>query len=172
MWIQVAPNGDIFIVDEIVESFLSPQIIAQAVLGKQVRLPSGKIFCAPMPYSHVCEFITGIEATQSRQESGGLAIVDSLRNLGIERIRIVGGNIVGGIFAVRAKSLDANRNPHLFVHPRCKRLIDDFRKYHYPENARGSASELPEKDDIHDHTMDAVRYFVTSLEINRVLWKI
>ncbi len=172
LWAQVDERGNIYFFDEVVEPFLSPELIARLLWGDAVRLPSGKVFRAKVPWSEVAELVTGVEALQSRQESSGMAIVDILRGLGIDRIRVVGGSVLRGIFAVRGRVLDAAGEPHLFVDPRCERLIRDFRGYHYPEGAEGAASELPLKDGVHDHTMDAVRYLVTALENATPKWLI
>ncbi|MCD6417561.1 terminase family protein [bacterium] len=172
LWAKVFPDGDIFFVDEVVEPHLTPDMIAKIVVGEKVKLPSGRIFAAPVVWADVEELITGFEATQTRQESGGFAIVDLLKNSGIDRIRVVGGAIVRGIFSVRSKILDAAGRRHLFVSPECRRLIADFRGYRYPEGAGNSSAELPLKDGIHDHTMDAVRYLVMALELENKVWRI
>ena len=172
VWAQVDQENNIMLFDEVVESFLTPDAIAKIIRGEKVRLPSGKIFKSEIPIEMIREIITGFEASQSRQESGGLAIIDILGDEGIRNIRTVGGSIVRGIFDVRAKILSAEGEPHLFVDPHCERLISDFRGYHYPENAKGIASELPEKDNIHDHTMDAVRYLITALTDRKKEWTI
>jgi hypothetical protein len=31
--------------------------------------------------------------------------------------------------------------------------------YHYPDNARAASGELPFKDGVYDHPIDALRYF-------------
>ena len=172
LWANVDSNGNIMFFDEVVESFLTPDVIAKIIRGEQVRLPSGKNFKSKIPLNMINGIIAGFEANQSRQESGGLAIIDLLNEMGIDKIRTVGGSIVRGVFAVRAKILSASGKPHLFIDPHCERLISDFRGYHYPENATGIASELPEKDNIHDHTMDAVRYLITGLAQGQRKWTI
>ena len=43
----------------------------------------------------------------------------------------------------------------LFVHPRCERLIRALRSYRYSPGG----SELPLKDGVHDHLIDALRYY-------------
>ena len=172
LWAQTDGAGNIFIFDEVVESFMTPQMVAEIIMGKTVRLPSGRIFRARVPYDRIAEIITGFEATHSRQESGGMAMADILMQMGISKIRAVGGSIFAGIFAVRGKIRSADGKVHLFVDPECKRTIADFRGYHYPENSSGSATELPEKDGVHDHTMDAIRYLVTALEQKKGIWRI
>jgi hypothetical protein len=38
--------------------------------------------------------------------------------------------------------------------------VKDFCGYHYPETREGRPiKDQPEKDGVHDHTMDALRYF-------------
>jgi len=172
LWAQRSPKGDIYVCDEVVESYMTPGNIANILRGDKVKLPSGMVFKAPFGIEMTKSIITGFEATQNRQESGGLAIIDMLRNMGIERIKVIGGSIVRGVFLLRSKILDAHGIRHIFIHPRCKRLIDDFRGYHYPENASGAASELPKKDGIHDHTMDAIRYMVMELEKSSGKWMV
>ncbi len=170
LWAQILENGDIYIFDEVVESFMTPELIAQTIKGSSVKLPSGRAFKAKVDYDKISEIVTGFEAAQSRQEAGGLAIIDILRNLGIQKIRIISGSVARGVLMVRAKILGANGTPHIFVSPHCKRLIADFRGYHYPENTKGTAFELPQKDGIHDHTMDALRYLVMALEKKKSNW--
>jgi hypothetical protein len=43
--------------------------------------------------------------------------------------------------------------------PRCERLIEAMQCYHYPDSPAGSGAELPLKDGLHDHPIDALRYF-------------
>ena len=41
------------------------------------------------------------------------------------------------------------------IDPKCGKLIEAMQCYHYPD----SGGELPEKDGVHDHPIDALRYF-------------
>ena len=47
----------------------------------------------------------------------------------------------------------------LVISPRCPRLIEAMECYHYPDNVRAAAGELPFKDGVYDHPIDALRYF-------------
>ncbi len=170
LWAQQRPDGTVEVFDEIVESFMTPEIICAILKSEKVILPSGKRFQAKVAFDEIDGLVTGFEATQSRQESGGFAMVDQLRRNGIDRIRIVGGSIVRGIFLVRAKILSASNKQKLYLDPSLKRLIADFRGYHYPEGVMGKSSELPEKDSVHDHTMDAMRYLITMLDRDGGKW--
>ena len=62
--------------------------------------------------------------------------------------------IVDGLERVRAALRPASGPPTLFVHPRCERLIRALRSYRYPPGG----GELPLKDGVHDHLIDALRY--------------
>ena len=48
----------------------------------------------------------------------------------------------------------------LKVSGRCGDLIRALKCYHYPQRqGRKVPSELPQKDGVHDHAIDALRYF-------------
>ncbi|HEY1628297.1 MAG TPA: hypothetical protein VGF52_00475 [Tepidisphaeraceae bacterium] len=63
--------------------------------------------------------------------------------------------IVEGLELIRAALKPAAGSPTLFVHPRCKHLINAMQHYRYPDGG----GELPIKDGTHDHLIDALRYF-------------
>ena len=63
--------------------------------------------------------------------------------------------IVEGLELIRAALRPAAGAPRLFIHPRCRRLIEAMQQYHYSD--RGG--ELPLKDGTHDHPVDALRYY-------------
>lgn len=63
--------------------------------------------------------------------------------------------IVEGLELIRAALRPAAGLPRLFIHPRCKNLIAALQQYHYP----CGGGELPVKDGVHDHFIDALRYF-------------
>lgn len=64
--------------------------------------------------------------------------------------------IVEGLEMIRAALRPAAGLPRLFIHPRCKRLIAAMQGYHY---STAEGGELPLKDGIHDHLIDALRYW-------------
>jgi hypothetical protein len=81
--------------------------------------------------------------------------IDLLRRRGY-RVRTCGGKIVDGVELIRAALQPAAAAPVLFIHQRCPELIKSLECYHYPATAGG---ENPEKDGVHDHLIDALRYF-------------
>lgn len=60
--------------------------------------------------------------------------------------------------------------PALFVHERCRVLIESLERYHYPE--RDLESTEPVKDG-HDHAVDALRYLIQNLDAPKgaKVWK-
>ena len=71
------------------------------------------------------------------------------------KVRTRGSRIVDGVELVRAALKSATGITRLFIHPRCKQLIQSLECYHY----KSEQSELPHKDGKNDHAVDALRYF-------------
>jgi hypothetical protein len=63
--------------------------------------------------------------------------------------------ILDGLEKIRAALHPAHGPPRLYINPRCKRLIAAMQSYRYAEGG----SEIPVKDNVHDHLIDALRYF-------------
>lgn len=93
-------------------------------------------------------------AGNGRQDQTARSNIDCLRAAGF-RVKSQPSSITDGIELVRAALRSASGQVRLQFHPRCKKLIAALQTYHYP-NAQ---SELPEKDGISDHPLDALRYF-------------
>ena len=47
----------------------------------------------------------------------------------------------------------------LVISNKCSLLIEAMQCYHYPEASSGLQTELPLKDGVYDHYIDALRYF-------------
>lgn len=73
--------------------------------------------------------------------------------------------IVEGVEMIRAALRPACGEPTLIIHPRCQRLIRALEQYRYAPDSRGG--ELPLKDGVHDHLIDALRYFFVNREHRR-----
>lgn len=72
-------------------------------------------------------------------------------------------DIESGIMLVNEKMAisEDNKEPSLFIHPRCKNLIQELRMYQFQENRdpdNKETRELPKK--VNDHAVDALRYFI------------
>jgi hypothetical protein len=87
----------------------------------------------------------------------GVSPIERLKRAGI-KIKAQASKIEEGADLVREMLREREGIPGLMVSPLAPRTIDDFHSYRLKED--GSA---PEKDNVHDHTMDAVRYFVVNL---------
>lgn len=100
-------------------------------------------------------------AGAGRNEQTAVSNIQMLRAAGYT-VRHRRSLIVEGVEQVRAALQPAAGLPRLFVHPRCKRLIDALRNYRYAD----TGSELPLKDGTHDHLIDALRYFFVNRRRN------
>jgi len=144
LWIQVDGDGVVRVIDEYVRSRATIDIHAAQI--KQ-RTPGGEqrvtaTFCDP--------------AGGSVNDVTGTSVVRELRTLGI-RTRCRRSGIVEGIELIRRAVRAGDGKSRLVISPRCPRLIEAMQCYHYPEAAAGS--ELPLKDGLYDHPIDALRYF-------------
>lgn len=163
IWGQLSDNLEWTIIDELVAPHMRLEKIADAILGKPVNI-GNRTFVARVPFNKIERVIFGLEGRQSRQEAGGESAISTLSTLGVNRVSVYRGDIVSGIHAVRAKLKSADGKILLKIDPRCKKLIEDFLAYQYPADETGKImGEIPEKDDIHDHTMDAIRYMIAKI---------
>jgi hypothetical protein len=93
-------------------------------------------------------------AGSAKNEQTAISNVDALSDAGftVKRRRSFIGD---GVEKIRAALKPADGAPHLYIHPRCKRLIAAMKAYRYREGG----GEVPLKDGEHDHLIDALRYF-------------
>ncbi|MGH7133751.1 MAG: hypothetical protein ACREJO_17625 [Phycisphaerales bacterium] len=99
-------------------------------------------------------------AGHSRNDQTGRSNITALRHAGLI-IRARRAGLHEGIAAVRARLQPATGGPRLFIHQRCKRLIESLVRYHYPEDRPESLE--PVKNG-HDHAADALRYLIINLD--------
>ena len=83
-------------------------------------------------------------AGKSVNDVTGTSSIKELRSHGIELIRR----------AIRA----GDGKSSLVISPKCRFLVEAMESYHYPESG-GNLNELPLKDGVYDHPIDALRYF-------------
>jgi len=96
-------------------------------------------------------------AGNAEELSSGLSPVDMLRNAGIPVIN-KGSSIQAGLALVRSFIKTVSGDRRFFVTKQCINTIKSFRGYQYATAAQGVKEEAL-KDGIHDHMMDAIRYF-------------
>ncbi len=146
LWIQVDEEGRVRVVDEYVRSRATIDVHAEEV---KRRTPGGEgrvaaTFCDP--------------AGKGVNDVTGTSAVRELRSLGVTTRHRRSG-ILEGIELIRRAIRAGDGTSSLVISPRCGRLIEALRCYHYPESASGSGTELPLKDGRYDHPIDALRYF-------------
>ena len=86
----------------------------------------------------------------------GTSVVRELRTLGIAT-RFRRSGILEGIELIRRAIRSGDGQTSFVIAPKCPRLIEAMQCYHYPDQP--TAAELPQKDGIYDHPIDALRYF-------------
>jgi hypothetical protein len=92
-------------------------------------------------------------AGSARNEQTGVSNVSRLRGAGF-RVSCKSSRIVDGLETIRAGLRSGAGEVSLFVHPRCKQLVQAMRAYRYGEGR----AETPAKDGP-DHLIDALRYY-------------
>jgi hypothetical protein len=143
LWIQVDGNGIVRVIDEYVKSRLTIDAHADEIKNK---MPCGEenviaTFCDP--------------AGVGVNDVTGTSPVSQLRAMGI-KLRYKRSSILEGIELVRRALRSGDGKSSLIISPRCGRLIEAMQCYHYPP---AGSIELPLKDGIYDHPIDALRYF-------------
>jgi hypothetical protein len=89
----------------------------------------------------------------------GTSVVRELRASGVV-VRFRRSSILEGIELVRRAIRSGDGRSSLVISPNCPRLIEAMQCYHYPDSAGTAFSrELPFKDGVYDHPIDALRYF-------------
>jgi hypothetical protein len=144
LWIQVDGEGVVRVIDEYVRSRATIDVHAAEM---KTRTPGGEsrvvsTFCDP--------------AGAGTNDVTGTSAVRELRSLGIN-VRYRRSGITEGIELIRRAIRAGDGKSRLLISPNCARLIEALTCYHYPDSPAGD--ELPLKDGVYDHPLDALRYF-------------
>jgi len=144
LWIQVDQDGVVRVIDEYVRSRATIDVHAEEVKQRTAGGEEGVAgtFCDP--------------AGANVNDVTGSSVVRELRALGIAA-RYRRSGILEGIELIRRAIRSGDGKSRLVISPGCGRLIEAMSCYHYPES--GTAGELPLKDGLYDHPIDALRYF-------------
>ena len=154
LWLQVDSAGCVRVIDEYVRTRAAIDI--HAVEIKQ-RTPCDEsavaaTFCDP--------------AGAARNDVTGTSATKELNAMGI-RTRYRRSNILEGIELIRRALRRGDGQTKLIINPKCTRLIEAMQCYHYPDLTSTAAnSELPVKDGVYDHPIDALRYFFVNYKTN------
>jgi len=146
LWVQVDQEGVVRVIDEYVRSRATIDVHAKE-LKTRTPCPEERVaatFCDP--------------AGAGQSDITGTSVVRELRSLGIVT-KYRRSTILEGIELIRRAVRSGDGTSTLVISPRCVRLIEAMQCYHYPDSARAAAGELPFKDGVYDHPIDALRYF-------------
>ena len=145
LWIQVDGAGLVRVIDEYVRSRATIDVHAAEIKSRMpVREEQvAATFCDP--------------AGGGVNDVTGTSAVRELRALGIA-VRSRRSGILEGIELIRRAIRSGDAKSRLVISPRCARLIEALECYHYPDSSR-APGELPLKDGLYDHPIDALRYF-------------
>ncbi len=153
LWIQVDSDGMIRVIDGYVRSRATINVHAEEIKSRTVvdEEQVAATFCDP--------------AGKSVNDVTGTSVVRELRALGIV-VRFKRSGILEGIELIRRAIRSGDGQSTLVISPRCQRLIEAMQCYHYPEPGSTAGGELPLKDGVHDHPIDALRYFFINYKHN------
>jgi len=145
LWIQVDKDGVVRVIDEYIRSRATIDVHAVEIKSRTpvVEEQVTATFCDP--------------AGKSVNDVTGTSAIRELRSFGIA-VRFKRSGILEGIELIRRAIRSGDGKSSLIVSPKCPRLIEAMECYHYPESTK-NPGELPQKDGLYDHPIDALRYF-------------
>lgn len=106
-----------------------------------------------MPLAIMCD-----PAGNAEELSSGISPVDYLRNKGFTVVNR-GSNVSPGLALVRSFIKNAAGQRRYTISSNCESTIKSLRGYSYKLGPFKVPTEDPDKDNIHDHACDALRYF-------------
>lgn len=143
LWVQLTPDGAVHVIQEHCQARQPLGLHARKILETDPGVVQAT-YVDP--------------AGRQKESTSGAACTELLASVGIPCTSRA-STIADGLELIRAALAPAVGEAKLFIHPRCKTLIESFQNYHYPSpNTAGAAGENPVKDGP-DHAIDALRYF-------------
>ncbi|AQQ09763.1 Bacteriophage terminase large (ATPase) subunit [Sedimentisphaera cyanobacteriorum] len=151
LWIEQDSAGNVFVIKEYVARQKTAAVNCENVRKLTPKTASlAGTFCDP--------------AGSQTSQISGTSVVSEFRKQGIN-LRWKASRIAPGLEMIRQHIRNAAGRPRLFIDRSCVNLIEAMESYHYPAKCTGD--ELPEKDGIYDHYIDALRYFFVNLESDK-----
>jgi len=141
LWIWRDETDRVFVIDEYVQSGRTMDEHVEEIGRRKQWGTVDHIACDP--------------AGKSRNDQTARSNVDLLKREGYKVHTKDGAKIVDGVEMIRSAVMSGANKSRLTIHPRCVRLIEAMKGYHYPEKG----GEQPMKDGRHDHLIDALRYY-------------
>lgn len=139
LWILWDDSGRVYVLDEYVQKEVTLEKHIQAI-----RRRSWGGFAQV-----ACD-----SAGNARNDHTAISSVQMLRDAGY-RVSTRKTSIDEGLDAIRAGLEAASGEIRLRIHPRCRELVRSMVGYHYD----AGSPDKPHKDHVHDHCIDALRYF-------------
>lgn len=151
LWIQVR-GEDICVIHELaIESATTGDMGRRvAEINRTEGFSVNRGYCDPAGAARNVQ--TGISDMEEFRRSSGIGLISP----GNKVLR----DVVVGVQRLQARIKDATGKPHLFIARECKWLLTCIENYCYPDPKVGhELKEEPIKDGLHDHALDALRYF-------------
>lgn len=136
-----AKNDIVYLIDEIVQSKLKLEKLAQWIKSK--------------PYQ-IQEYFCDIAGNQEREQTGISNVRWFKVNAGIH-FKYKTSKILPGIAIVRSYICNSESKRRFFVSSNCKESIDGLKRYKYPEKDGTIINENPVKEN--DDAVDMIRYY-------------
>lgn len=144
LWICETESNELLIFDELAIENITTQDIINHIFRKDLK---HGLFEKSILY-------TAADPAGGQATDAGISPIDLLQRQGI-KVRHRPSHILPGIEAVKTFLLGADKKIHLRIHPRCINLTEAFTHYRWD-----AKREQPIKDNVYDHAMDALRYFI------------
>lgn len=143
--ILVRQGDNLYVIDEICANNSNTQEIAEEI---RRRYPKSEITVYPDPASR-----------QRKSSAGGQTDFTILQNAGFKVLAPNSHNLVRDrINSLNARLKTTDGKIHLYIDPKCKKIIESLEKYSYKEG-----TQIPDKDSGFDHMFDALSYAVDYL---------
>lgn len=154
LWIQIDDDGVIRVIDEYQASRATIDVHAREIKKRTVCGENSvtATYCDP--------------AGAGVNDVTGTSAVRELRSLGVA-VKYQRSKILEGIELIRRALKAGDNTSGILISNKCEKLIEAMRCYHYPDCSTGLKSELPLKDGLYDHHIDALRYFFINYARNR-----
>jgi hypothetical protein len=170
LWIQVDNDGIVRVIDEYIRSRATIDLHAAAILswhGHPAHVSSvGARHAVPASSFNQQPIITYCDPAGSGvNDVNGSSAVSELRKFGIH-CRYRKSSILEGIELIRRALRNGRGESSLVISPNCPKLIEALQCYHYPDD---NAAELPYKDGLYDHPIDALRYFFVNTRKHKTI---
>lgn len=179
LFIQVNDNDDVFVFDELRTTQTTIKEIGNKIMAKEyhrerVEYTEISAFSSIRPLKHLSlkkpDCIYCDPAGDAKHEAMGTSSVHELRKQGFNvKYRKKYPGVVQDRTNIIRKWLN---NGKLFLHPRCVNLIRAFEMHRYPDPKEDIQSELPLKDGISDHDIDALgEFFINRFPSQGANWE-